>query len=77
MTNCQKEIYMMNRSTSSSTKSKEKAPLAIRLYLSLSLQQALYGLSFKEDEANEAMDRMLIEMVLTAITEIMPDDIEA
>ena len=68
---------MMKIPVEGTPKRKEEAPLAVRLYLSLSLQQALYGLSFIENAENEAMDQMLIEMVLAAITEIMPHDIEA
>lgn len=53
--------------------------LALRLFLSLTMQQALDGLDspFKSDEINGEIDEMLIELIRTVCSEIFTEPIEA
>jgi len=53
--------------------------LPLRLFLSLSLQQALEGLNgpYKRDEINQELDQMLVELICSACQEIFPRPIEA
>jgi len=67
----------MMKDTEKKQKKAFKSTLGLRLFLSLSLQQALDGLSFHDNKESEDLDRILIEMVASAIEEIHPYTFEA
>tara|TARA_Y100001937_G_scaffold97426_1_gene132681 strand:+ start:226 stop:435 length:210 start_codon:yes stop_codon:yes gene_type:complete len=55
------------------------ANLGMRIFLSLSMQQALMGLQLFElkDETSKEMDNLLVEMIMSAANVIFEKPIEA
>ena len=60
-------------------KDKQKSELGMRLFMSLSMQQALMGIKLfdVDDELSEQMDKLLVEMIISAADVIFYDPIEA
>ena len=60
-------------------KDKQKSELGMRLFMSFSMQQALMGIKLfdVDDELSDQMDKLLVEMIMSATEIIFYDPIEA